>query len=309
MSSSCVYNDRQILEEKEEGHIIIEPFSEEQLNPCSYNVSVSEHFFREIMPTNSLNNSSKVTYLNPWCEQHVAKRWHLGTAEVATEQNAKLLGLKPGDKYIPLAPFETILVATQEFIGSKLHMTCMIKGRSSIGRSFISVCGGAGWGDVGYVNRWTLMVTNLSRFAHVVLPIGCSIAQIIFLECGYPKKSYGGKYQPELTSEQKPERLIQYLKEKWSPEMMLPQLYKEYPPDPESPKKESIVPVLEPVELKLPVSESSESESSSEEGDELVRHPEDISEQHTSRFHSVDEKAVFEIKKHPILVGESRKDN
>ncbi len=232
MSKAVVYNDKQILKEISDGHIIIEPYSENQLNNCSYNVTISEHFFREKRPPlNNLKRTPEQVFFNPWNESQVAKRWEQGTIGIATEQDAAKLGLKVSDKYITLAPFETILVATQEFIGGREHITAMIKGRSSGGRAFLSVCGGAGWGDVGYVNRWTLMVTNLSRFANVVLPVGTSIAQIVFMECGQPRKSYEGKYQTGVDHSKDVKVLIDDLKAKWSPAMMLPQLFKEIPLD------------------------------------------------------------------------------
>ena len=235
MSSVAVYSDGRILKEMHVNHehIVIEPFSESQLNNCSYNVTLSEYFFRE-------NNKPKFDpiFFNPWSERHVAKRWVSAEVNVATEADAERLALKPGDKYIPLAPFETILVATQEIIGGRGHITAMVKARSSTSRSLLSVCNGAGWGDVGYINRWTLMVTNLSRFAHVILPVGCSIAQIVFLECGYPNNPYKGKYQDTNNPDMKAEDLVKELKEKWTPAMMLPQLYKEYPVEDESSSSE-----------------------------------------------------------------------
>ena len=200
--SSCVLSDEKILKEIKEGHIVIEPFNEKNLNNCSYNVTLSEYFFREV--------DNKEPF-NPWQENNIAKHWQIGEVEVSDST---------GDKFIRLAPSETILIATNEFIGGKDHITTMVKGRSSCGRSLLSVCAGAGWGDVGYINRWTLMVTSLSRFADLIIPVGSSIAQIVFLETGQPRSYYQGKYQGK-------ENSIQELKKSWSPRMMLPQFYKE----------------------------------------------------------------------------------
>lgn len=223
MSTTCVFADQQILKEIQEGHIIIEPFNPKNLNNCSYNVTLSNHFFREKRPS-----AEGLVTFNPWQEQHVARHWELGKVNVVGDFNARQLGLEPGQEYITLAPFETILIATQEFIGGCEHITTMAKGRSSSGRSLLNVCAGTGWGDVGYVNRWTLMVTSVSRYAHIVLPIGSSIAQIIFLETGYTQKTYAGKYQGTgVTSD--PKALVEELKRTWTPAMMLPQLYKELP--------------------------------------------------------------------------------
>lgn len=232
MSTTCVFADQQILKEIQEGHIIIEPFNPKNLNNCSYNVTLSCHFFREKLPQ---DKESKT--LNPWQEKDIARCWELGHVEVANSSNHKDLGLELGQEYISLAPFETILIATQEFIGGCEHITTMAKGRSSSGRSLLNVCAGTGWGDIGYVNRWTLMVTSVSRFANVILPVGSSIAQIIFLETGYTQKTYAGKYQGGVSTD--PKALVEELKRTWSPAMMLPQLYKELPVEEESYEQET----------------------------------------------------------------------
>lgn len=53
------------------------------------------------------------------------------------------------DLIIWVAPGETILGHTEEFIGGRHNVTTMMKARSSMGRNFIEVCKCAGWGDVG----------------------------------------------------------------------------------------------------------------------------------------------------------------
>jgi hypothetical protein len=58
----------------------------------------------------------------------------------------------------------------------------MMKARSTWGRNFITVCKCAGWGDVGYVNRWTMEIANSSRNKHIPLVVGRRIAQIVFFE-------------------------------------------------------------------------------------------------------------------------------
>jgi dCTP deaminase len=121
-----------------------------------------------------------------------------------------------------MAPGETILGHTQEFIGGRDHITTMMKARSSLGRSFISVCKCAGWGDVGYINRWTMEIQNTSNKYYIPLIVGRRIAQIVFFETGPIQATdyaAGGKYQSEGTLAQ--------LKKSWKPHMMLPQLYRD----------------------------------------------------------------------------------
>ena len=98
----------------------------------------------------------------------------------------------------------------------------MMKARSSMGRSFISVCKCAGWGDVGYVNRWTMEIQNTSNKYYIPLVVGRRIAQLVFFETGpIEGKDYadGGKYQTGKT--------LAELKKNWKPEMMLPRLWQD----------------------------------------------------------------------------------
>lgn len=142
-------------------------------------------------------------------------------AKIAFEKyNFEWDGILPNDKVIMLRPGETILAHTNEFIGGKNHITTMMKARSSLGRSFIEVCKCAGWGDVGYINRWTMEITNNSKNYIIPLIVGRRIAQLIFFETGPivgPDYSQTGKYNPG--------KNLAELKKKWNPSMMLPQLY------------------------------------------------------------------------------------
>lgn len=219
MSSYAILSNESIKKEIEDEHIVIEPYNESQLNPCSYNITLSEYFFRE--------KKNERTIYNPWIEDHIVERWEPGNVEIATEDNHQDLGLDIGARYILLNPNETILVASYEFIGGLKHITTMLKGRSSSCRAMLSVCAGAGWGDVGYFNRWAISVTNLSSQVKVVLPVGCSIVQIVFIQCTETKKGYQGKYQQALDNGQPLKDLIKEIRENWTPAMILPQLYKE----------------------------------------------------------------------------------
>ena len=177
-------SDRQILKEMDKGDIIIHPFNKMHLSTSSYDVSLGKYYFRE--------RSSKyhLPIYNIWSKSHTNHVW--GTepflAEPAKNVFRKLNfswdGISPNDKIILLDPGETILAHTNEFIGGKGHITTMMKARSSIGRNFIEVCKCAGWGDVGYINRWTMEITNNSSHYAIPLVVGRRIGQIIFLKLG-----------------------------------------------------------------------------------------------------------------------------
>src|SRR5690348_8641441 len=49
-------------------------------------------------------------------------------------------------------------------------------------KSLISVMQCAGWGDIGYVNRWTMEITNNSRHYSIPLVVGRRCAQIVFFD-------------------------------------------------------------------------------------------------------------------------------
>jgi len=179
-------SDSEILEELEKGNIIIKPFRIEQLNPNSYDVRLGEYYAVE----NVLNH-----VILPFDENSVRNHWKI----------------KKANKEIEIHPGETILAHTQEIIGGCHNIASKMNARSSLGRLGLSVCKCAGFGDVGFINKWTMEITNHSQHASVRLPIGMRIAQISFFRTGRVLKEYQGKYgQGE-----------------WTPEDMIPKLWKD----------------------------------------------------------------------------------
>ncbi|MEM3127126.1 MAG: hypothetical protein QW331_03610 [Candidatus Woesearchaeota archaeon] len=243
-------SDRLILEEIEKGRIIIEPFIRENLGTCSYDVTLGENFFRE-------KHGNGVEIFNFYDKEHVERVW--GTIPEKAVPLGKFLedpnffkqyiwklandndftiddlhlpepysqlfkNISQTDKIILLMPGETILAHTNEFVGGKEAITTMMKARSSKGRSFIEVCKCAGWGDVGYVNRWTMEITNNSKKKILPLVVGRRISQIIFF---YTGKTLQGSYTTGKDSKYCSTEDIESLKKNWHPLAMLPKLYKD----------------------------------------------------------------------------------
>ena len=214
-------SDTRILEEMKKGDIVISPFEAGHLATSSYDVTLGEYFFREQPP--KYNHA----LYNIWSKEHTEHVWGANKVERAVyakeafkKYNFDFDGIRPDDKVIVLRPGETILAHTQEFIGGKDHITTMMKARSSLGRNFIEVCKCAGWGDVGYINRWTMEITNNSKNYIIPLVVGRRIAQIIFFETGpIAARDYAssGKYASSTD--------VKKLQKEWKPDMMLPKLW------------------------------------------------------------------------------------
>lgn len=214
------FSDKEIIEAKKTGDIIIIPFNKDNLATSSYDVTLGEYYFRE-QPTKYDHN-----IYNIWSKSHTDHVW--GTKASKAQKASEILkkykfnwdGIKPSDKIILLQPGETILAHTNEFIGGRNCVTTMMKARSSMGRNFIEVCKCAGWGDVGFTNRWTMEITNNSQNYAIPLVVGRRVAQIIFFETGeILKNNYtkNGKYQ-------KHDDMKRIMKD-WKPIDMLPKLY------------------------------------------------------------------------------------
>lgn len=182
-------SDKRILEELENGNIIIEPFERRQLGTNSYDVRLGEWFFLPDHNMVRVNFTKEADAREFWGEPHRAKNG--------------IISVRPGD---------TILSHTYEVVGAHNGFTTSMRARSSIGRSCLSVCRCAGVGDVGYISRWTLEISNASASV-IELPVGLRVAQILFYEVGSTIKEYKGKYGSW---------------HNWSPNDMLPKIHRDW---------------------------------------------------------------------------------
>ena len=127
---------------------------------------------------------------------------------------------------ILLRPRERILGHTDEFIGIRPPGTTSMQSRSTTGRIGVASWFCAGWGDPGYINRWTMEINNLNENEYVPLPLYYRIAQIVFSATGPVGTEYSkatGKYQ-SFTSDNFDE-----LAANWQPSAMLPRSPKDVP--------------------------------------------------------------------------------
>lgn len=201
--------------------VVIDPFDPARLSANTYDVSLGVWYYRARPP----NLGTRV--YNPYCDDDVRILWgepqQAMSAEVEFKKHGLPIpsGIESHDRVIIVEPLETILCHTEEFIGGLSSVAGWMQGKSSWSRSFISVCMDAGLGDIGYVNRWTMEVTNRHQHYAVPLVVGWPIAKIAFLESRNKVEegeSYSGSYQQGFNTEE--------IKRRWGPENMLPRLYR-----------------------------------------------------------------------------------
>ena len=189
-----------IVRHMKRGTIVIEPFDDRKLKTTSYDVTLGEWFFHEGSPEGG------ATLHNIYDEDSTKRVWtgpfEAETASDVTKRTGVALkNIKPTEQVILLKPGETVLGHTQEFIGGRDICVGKMYARSSLGRNFIEVCKDAGWGDVGYFNKWTMEITNNSQNFTIPLVVGRRIAQMVFYEVEPLKAATvdyvgeGGKYQ------------------------------------------------------------------------------------------------------------------
>ncbi len=144
------------------GDIVIEPFSEQRLNPNSYNLRLHEELLVYNPPELDMkrNNPTK-TLLIP---------------------ETGLL-LQPGRLY---------LGRTVEYTVTR-NLVPMLEGRSSVGRLGMFVHVTAGFGDIGFEGYWTLEMFCIQPLR---IYAGVEICQIYYHTLEGEYDSYaGGKYQ------------------------------------------------------------------------------------------------------------------
>lgn len=214
---------QQIIHGMMQGSIIIHPYNVRNLGSNSYDVRLGKYYYTEQVP-----NSPSIddTFYNMFDAEEVDRVWGARHKEaqpvenIVPESHLRKTNHLHGRLGIILAPGESILAHTEEFIGGRNIITSMMKARSSYGRNFITVCRCAGLGDVGYFNRWTMEITNNSRYRDILLLAGMRVGQITFFEAGdMGGFTYGQDDKYQAATE------LSVLMRDWHPSMMKPKLH------------------------------------------------------------------------------------
>lgn len=212
-----VYSDIDITTALAARSIVIYPFVQDNLNGASIDVTLGEWFYA----TDRLGNGQ---FYNPYDPDDVARYFGEPLRAISNADwcakygRLPFVGIPPECPIIVLRPKERILAHTHEFIGMHPPGVPEMRARSTIGRNGVVVCKDAGWGDPGYINRWTMEIQNDNEHA-IPLPVGARVAQIAFHHTGPVHRVYGrtGKYQQGNDLED--------LLRLWTPSRMLPRAY------------------------------------------------------------------------------------
>lgn len=152
-----ILSDSKILEEIQNGNIVISPFERSHLNPNSVDLTLGNVIKRYNVPHEY--DSSKRLILDP-------------KKDNITDLIEQII---PEEGFI-LCPNTLYLGYTNEIAGTKVHHS-QLKGKSSLARLGIFIDCTASWGDTGFVNNWTL---EISVIHPVKVYPNMRIAQIIF---------------------------------------------------------------------------------------------------------------------------------
>jgi deoxycytidine triphosphate deaminase len=162
-----ILTGKEIMREVKTGRIHIKPFSEENINPNSYN-------FR-------LGNTLKV--------------YKSKTIDAAIPNEFKII--KIPKKGLILQPNQLYLGHTIEEMGSDFYAPTM-QARSSVGRLGLYIYLNSGLGDIGFKKQWTLEL-------HTIHPLkiypGMKIGQMLFWRPQGDIHLYEGKYKDSVGPE------------------------------------------------------------------------------------------------------------
>lgn len=198
-------SDKEIIERRDAGAIIIEPFNPAQLNSNSYDLTLGPFIARTRPPP------TPKTF-----DPSVFRAFDFFWIEDCRRAGA-----------IIIDPGESILCHSNEFAGGTVQpgntsraVNARMQATSTAGRWGLTACRCAGHGDVGYFDRWTLEVQNNGPVA-LRIPIGAIICQLVFSDVTAPTKTYQqstGNYQRETN--------LETLMKNWRPDRMLPKAIK-----------------------------------------------------------------------------------
>jgi len=176
----------EILRQRDEGRLAIEPFDARQINPNSYNLRLADTL-RVYLPDSEPD-------LSAWIPSTA-----LPAAGLDCHQDNPTWAFPIPKEGIKLYPGKLYLGSTVERTASD-HFVPMLEGRSSLARLGISVHQTGGFGDLGFAGNWTLELTCVEP---VRIYAGMEVCQVQFWTATGAPMLYGRlKHKPSKYYEQ-----------------------------------------------------------------------------------------------------------
>ena len=162
---NTILSDKTISKMLNEKSLIINPLTEEQIQPASVDIRLGNTFsVIDDTPTGIITLDSQIKYRSI-----------------------------PADTYLIL-PGQFVLATTMEYFELPNNITAFVEGRSSLGRLGLFIQN-AGWVDPGFKGEITLELFNANRCA-IELRAGRRVGQLVFAKMDdFALNPYNGKYQ------------------------------------------------------------------------------------------------------------------
>ena len=171
-----VLSDRTIKEQITEGRIVIDPLSEDSIQPASVDLHLDRHIL--------VFRNNRVPYID---------------IRSNSEKLTELVTIGDDDPFM-LHPGEFVLGSTLEHVEVPDDLVARLEGKSSLGRIGLLIHSTAGYVDPGWQGNLTLELSNVSNLP-ITLYHRMKIGQISFLrlttpaEHLYGSRALGSKYQ------------------------------------------------------------------------------------------------------------------
>jgi dCTP deaminase len=171
-----ILSDVTIREELAAGRIIIDPLSDDAVQPSSVDLHVDRYF--------RVFRNDTTPYIDP--KQH-------------QEDLTELVEVGEDGAFI-LHPGEFVLGSTSERVALPDDLVARLEGKSSLGRLGLLIHSTAGFVDAGWDGHLTLELSNVANLPIALYP-GMKIGQISFLRMTTPadhpygSQTTGSKYQ------------------------------------------------------------------------------------------------------------------
>ncbi len=165
-----ILSDGDIRQRLKSGELIIEPVDDEQIQPASVDLRLSDHFLKvDENRMEAIRLEEKVAYEDLHQER------------------------------IVIPPHSFLLATSVERIRLPDDLTAFVEGRSSIGRIGLFIQN-AGWVDPGFEGTLTLELYNANRLP-IRLQAGRRICQLVFARMDRAaEQPYRGKYQGQTSA-------------------------------------------------------------------------------------------------------------